>query len=62
MKFNIGEWVMKPGVESKNAEQIRAVYVSDDKTSVHLYAVTYREDYRGLDVKNYKDTDRSFYG
>ncbi|MBQ3080575.1 MAG: alpha-xylosidase [Clostridia bacterium] len=49
MKFNIGEWVMKPGVESKNAEQIRAVYVSDDKTSVHLYAVTYREDYRGLD-------------
>lgn len=49
MKFNIGEWVMKPGVASHNAEQIRDVKISPDHTRVHLYAVNYRADYRGLD-------------
>lgn len=49
MKFNIGGWVIKPGVTSHNTEQIRDVRISEDKTNVHLYAVNYREDYRGLD-------------
>ncbi len=49
MKFNEGEWVLKPGVASYNCEQIRQVTISPDKTQVHLYAVSYRADYRGLD-------------
>ena len=28
MKFNVGEWVMKPGVTSYNCEQIRQVRVA----------------------------------
>lgn len=49
MKFNIGEWVTKPGVTSYNCEQIRQVRLEDGGTRVHLYAVSYRADTRGLD-------------
>ena len=49
MKFNVGEWVLKPGVSTHNCEQIRQVVLNEDKTLLHLYAVTYRADYRGLD-------------
>lgn len=49
MKFNIGEWVTKPGVTSYNCEQIRQVRLAEDGTCVHLYAVSYRADVRGLD-------------
>ena len=49
MKFNVGEWVMKPGVTSYNCEQIRQVRVAQDGKSVYLYAVSYRADVRGLD-------------
>ena len=49
MKFNVGEWVLKPGVSTHNCEQIRQVTLNEDKTLLHLYAVCYRADYRGLD-------------
>lgn len=49
MKFNIGEWVLKPGVTVHNCEQIRQVRIASDRTSVYLYAVSYRADMRGLD-------------
>lgn len=49
MKFNVGEWVMKKGCVSRNCEQIREVRLSEDKKSVYLYAVCYRQDSRALD-------------
>lgn len=49
MKFNIGEWVTKPGVVSHNCEQIRETRLSDDKTQLWLYGVGYKEDRRSLD-------------
>lgn len=49
MKFNVGEWVTKPGVRSDHLEQIREVRLSDDRTSVWLFGVSYREDRRSLD-------------
>lgn len=49
MKFNLGEWVMKPGVTSHNAEQVRDLRISEDNARVWLYTVNYRADYRGLD-------------
>lgn len=49
MKFNVGEWVMKPGMMSYNCEQIRQVRVAEDGKSVYLYAPCYRADVRGVD-------------
>ncbi len=49
MKFNVGEWVTRPGVRSDHLEQIREVRLSDDLASVWLYGVSYREDRRSLD-------------
>ena len=49
MKFNVGEWVLKPGVSNHNCEQIRQVKLNETKTVLHLYAVNYKYDYRGLD-------------
>lgn len=49
MKFNVGEWVLKPGVTVHNCEQIRQVRVAQNQKSVYLYGVSYREDRRGLD-------------
>jgi alpha-D-xyloside xylohydrolase len=49
MKFNYGEWRMKPGVTSYNCEQIREARLSDDRTKLWLYGVTYKEDRRSLD-------------
>jgi alpha-D-xyloside xylohydrolase len=49
MKFNSGEWVLKPGVQRYNCEQIRGVTVAPDKTSVQLFAVKYRQDERSMD-------------
>lgn len=49
MKFNVGQWEIKPGVRSYNCEQIRQVRVAEDGKSVYLYAVSYRADVRGLD-------------
>jgi len=40
---------MKPGCVSKNCEQIRQVSVAEDKKSIYLYAVSYRQDARPLD-------------
>ncbi len=48
MKFNVGEWVMRPGVTAHNCEQIREARISEDKTEVYLYAVDYRRDERGM--------------
>jgi len=49
MKFNNGQWLMKPGVTAANCEQIRQVRIRDDGCALYLYAVSYREDRRGLD-------------
>lgn len=49
MKFNLGEWRMKPGVSSYNCEQIRDVRLSEDKTALYLFAVPYRADVRSMD-------------
>lgn len=49
MKFNNGQWLMKPGVTTFNCEQIRQVKISPDRRALYLYAVAYRNDQRGLD-------------
>jgi len=49
VKFNDGMWEIKKGVTSHNAEQIRDVKIAEDGARVHLYAVNYREDHRGMD-------------
>ena len=49
MKFNYGQWVMKPGVSSHNCEQIREVHVLEDGARIHLYGVCHRRDERALD-------------
>ena len=48
MKFNIGQWVLKPGVQTYNCEQIRKVSLSEDKTELYLFVVPYREDIRSM--------------
>ncbi|MBQ8897829.1 MAG: alpha-xylosidase [Clostridia bacterium] len=49
MKFNLGQWRTRPGVNVYNCEQIRKITLSPDRTRLTLYAVCYREDVRGLD-------------
>lgn len=49
MKFNYGEWRMKPGVTSYNCEQIREIELNETKTKLWLYGVAYKEDRRSLD-------------
>ena len=49
MKFNYGEWRMKPGVTSYNCEQIREACLNEEKTQLWLYGVSYQEDRRSLD-------------
>ena len=49
MKFNLGEWVTKPGVTTYNCEQIRQVKLSADGKEVYLFAVPYRADTRSMD-------------
>lgn len=49
MKFNLGEWRMKPGVTTYNCEQIREVRLSPDKTSLYLFVVPYRKEERSMD-------------
>ncbi len=48
MKFTKGEWVIREGVKIFNCNQIREARISEDGTSVYLYAVPYKEDIRGL--------------
>lgn len=49
MKFNVGEWVLKPGVKCYHCEQIREVRISKDKSKVTLFVVSYKENRRVLD-------------
>lgn len=49
MKFNLGQWRMKPGVSSFNCEQIRAARLSEDGKSLWLFAVPYRREDRSMD-------------
>ncbi len=49
VKFNLGEWRMKPGMVTYNCEQIRDVRVSADKTEVFLFSVPYRKEERSMD-------------
>lgn len=48
MKFNLGQWRLKPGVETFNCEQIRQIKLSDDCTQLYLFTVPYREDIRSM--------------
>lgn len=48
MKFNYGQWVIKPGIKACNCAQIREISLSEDGTSVYVYAVDYTKDERGL--------------
>lgn len=49
MKFNLGEWRMKPGVTTCNCEQIREVRLSADRTELYLFVVPYRREERSMD-------------
>ena len=49
MKFNLGEWRLKPGVTTYQCEQIRDVRRSADGTQLHLFAVPYRKEERSMD-------------
>lgn len=49
MKFNLGLWMMKPGVTSYNCEQIRGARLSEDGTSLWLFGVPYRREERSMD-------------
>ena len=49
MKFNNGAWLLKPGVISNNCEQVREVRLSQDKRSLWLFCVRYREDERSME-------------
>lgn len=49
MKFNLGEWRMKPGVTTCNCEQIREVRLSADRTELYLFVVPYRKEERSMD-------------
>ena len=42
MKFNIGQWVMKPGVRSCNAEQIRDYRLSADGTELFIFTLCHQ--------------------
>ena len=49
MKFNLGEWRMKPGYTTYNCEQIREVRLSADRRELYLFVVPYRRDERSMD-------------
>lgn len=49
MKFNLGEWRMKPGVTTYNCEQIREARLSADGKSLRLFVVPYRKEERSMD-------------
>ena len=49
MKFNRGEWVVKPGVSTYNCEQIRQVRISEDGRALYLFVVPYRKEERSMD-------------
>ena len=49
MKFNLGEWRMKPGVTTYNCEQIRQAKLSADGRELYLFVVPYRREERSMD-------------
>ena len=49
MKFNIGQWVIKPGVTAHNCEQIRDYRLSADKKSLYLFILDHRRTGANLD-------------
>ena len=49
MKFNIGQWVMKPGVKSNNAEQIRDCRLSADGTELLIFTLCHQYTGANLD-------------
>ena len=49
MKFNIGQWVIKPGVTAHNCEQIRDYSLSADKKSLYLFILDHRRTGANLD-------------
>lgn len=49
MKFNYGQWVLKPGVSTHNCEQVRQVKILEDGARIHLYCVCHQRNERSLD-------------
>ena len=49
MKFNVGQWVMKPGVKSNNAEQIRDYRMSADGTELYIFTLCHQYTGANLD-------------
>ena len=49
MKFNVGQWVMKPGVKSNNAEQIRDYRLSADRTELFIFTLCHQFTGANLD-------------
>lgn len=49
MKFNIGQWVLKPGVSTHNCEQIRDHKLSADKKELRLFILDHRRTGANLD-------------
>lgn len=49
MKFNIGQWVIKPGVTTHNCEQIRDYKLSPDKKELYLFTFPHRRTEANLD-------------
>ena len=49
MKFNIGQWVVKPGVTPYHAEQIRDHKLSADRTELYLFTLCHQFTGANLD-------------
>ena len=49
MKFNIGQWVVKPGVTPYHAEQIRDQKLSADRTELYLFTLCHQFTGANLD-------------
>ena len=49
MKFNLGEWMTKPGVQVFNCKQVREATLSADGTALRLFCVGYNREERSMD-------------
>ena len=49
MKFNIGQWVIKPGITTHNCEQIRDHKLSADKKTLRLFILDHQRTGANLD-------------
>lgn len=49
MHFDNGYWLLKPGVQTYQCEQIRQVKLSEDRRELYLFTVPYRENMRSME-------------